>query len=230
MFWKRSAGCAVVLVVASLVLAGCGGGSAPRRRPPVTTGRRRPAVSSPPKKPYVAPQFRHRIPGMPPVIDNDIYSQTRAGMLAPQVRHDPQLLYVPDSQGSTVTVINQQTHQIVRTIPTGYLSQHVVPSYDLRTLYHQLELRERAGGHRPAHGDEDADDPDAAALQPLLHARRQDGGGDDRAVQHDPLRQPPHLAARSRTSSTPGASAPTTPTSRATAASSWSPASSPVSC
>jgi YVTN family beta-propeller protein len=71
---------------------------------------------------------------MPPVIDNDVYSQTRAGMLSPRVRHDPSYLYVPDSQGSTVTVISQRTHRIVRLIPAGYLSQHVVPSYDLRTL------------------------------------------------------------------------------------------------
>jgi DNA-binding beta-propeller fold protein YncE len=56
-------------------------------------------------------------------------------MLAPQVRHDPRLLYVPDSDGNRVTVISQRTHRIVRVIPAGFLSQHVVPSYDLRTLY-----------------------------------------------------------------------------------------------
>jgi YVTN family beta-propeller protein len=85
-------------------------------------------------RPYVAPPFRHPLPGMPPVIGNDVYSQTRAGMLAPQVRRDKHYLYVPDSQGSTVTVISQRTHQIVRVIQAGYLSQHVVPSYDLKTL------------------------------------------------------------------------------------------------
>jgi DNA-binding beta-propeller fold protein YncE len=98
---------------------------------PATTG----AITSSPATPLrAAPPFRHRIPGMPPVIDNDVYSQTRAGMLSPRVRRDPDYLYVPDSQGSTVTVINQRTHRIVRVIPAGYLSQHVVPSYDLRTL------------------------------------------------------------------------------------------------
>jgi DNA-binding beta-propeller fold protein YncE len=73
---------------------------------------------------------------MPPVVANDVYSQTRAGMLAPAVRHDPSLLYVPDSSpsGHTVTVIDPRTRRIVRTLPVGYLSQHVVPSYDLRTL------------------------------------------------------------------------------------------------
>jgi DNA-binding beta-propeller fold protein YncE len=71
---------------------------------------------------------------MPPVLHNDVYSQTRSGMLAPEVRHDPAYLYVPDSAGSRVTVIDQRTHRIVRVIPTGFLSQHVVPSYDLKTL------------------------------------------------------------------------------------------------
>ncbi|MGA8246400.1 MAG: beta-propeller fold lactonase family protein [Nocardioides sp.] len=138
MFWNRFAPRAVVVVSASLVLAGCGGGSSSSpsggHRPSTTPSASSPS-SEPPKKPSVAPQFRHPLPGMPPVIDDDVYSQTRAGMLAPRVRHDPQLLYVPDSLGSTVTVISQQTHRVVRTIPTGYLSQHVVPSYDLNTLY-----------------------------------------------------------------------------------------------
>jgi YVTN family beta-propeller protein len=71
---------------------------------------------------------------MPPVIGNSVYSQTAAGMLAPQVRRDPAYLYVPDSAGSRVTVIDQRTRRVVRVIPAGYLSQHVVPSYDLRTL------------------------------------------------------------------------------------------------
>ena len=46
-------------------------------------------------------------------------------------------MYVPDSMpsGSTVTVISQRTRRVVRTLHTGLLSQHVVPSYDLRHLY-----------------------------------------------------------------------------------------------
>jgi YVTN family beta-propeller protein len=122
---------ALVVLVPCLLTACGGGGSKPAAAPSPS---RTPAAVSPSAKPYVAPPFRHRIPGMPPVVGNDVYSQTRAGMLAPQVRHDPSLLYVPDSQGSRVTVISQRTHRIVRVIPTGFLSQHVVPSYDLRTL------------------------------------------------------------------------------------------------
>ncbi len=88
---------------------------------------------------------------MPAVIGNDVYSQDRAGMLAPQVRHDPAYLYVPDSLGSTVTVIDQRTHKVVRVIPTGYLSQHVVPAYDLSTLYTNSSVANELVRHQPAH-------------------------------------------------------------------------------
>ena len=73
--------------------------------------------ASPPASPGTKP-----LPGMPPVIGNDVYSQTRAGMLAPRVRRDPARLYVPDSSpsGHRVTVIDPRTRRIVRTIPAGY--------------------------------------------------------------------------------------------------------------
>jgi DNA-binding beta-propeller fold protein YncE len=83
----------------------------------------------------VPAQFRDPLPGMPPVIKSDIYAATRAGMLSRRVAGDPALLYVPDSAGSTVTVISQRTHKIIRRLKAGQLSQHVSPSYDLRWLY-----------------------------------------------------------------------------------------------
>ncbi|HLN78028.1 MAG TPA: beta-propeller fold lactonase family protein [Nocardioidaceae bacterium] len=86
-------------------------------------------------KPFVEAPFRNPLPGMPPVVDNDVYAATRAGMLSPKVAGDPAYVYVPDSKGSTVTVISQRTHKVVRVIRTGYLTQHVTPSYDLRHLY-----------------------------------------------------------------------------------------------
>lgn len=82
----------------------------------------------------VALPFRDPLPGMPPVVDNDVYARTRAGMLSPAVRRARHYLYVPDSKGSRVTVIDQRTRKIVRVIAVGFLSQHVVPSYDLRRL------------------------------------------------------------------------------------------------
>ncbi len=143
MSWKLRARVSVAL--ATLVLtAGCGStsSSTPSASTGGASGTASGGSSSGPSAaggsattPPVAAPFRHPLPGMPPVVGNDVYSQTRAGMLAPAVRHDPALLYVPDSAGSRVTVISQRTRKIVRVIPTGYLSQHVVPSYDLKTLY-----------------------------------------------------------------------------------------------
>ncbi|MBO0845636.1 MAG: beta-propeller fold lactonase family protein [Nocardioides sp.] len=128
-----------LLAAAALLLGACGGGdSSPAAAPTTESSAPQDAAQpagKPAGKPHVAAPFRHPIQGMPPVIGNDVYSQTRAGMLAPQVRHDPSLLYVPDSNGSRVTVISQRTHRILRVIPAGFLSQHVVPSYDLKTLY-----------------------------------------------------------------------------------------------
>jgi DNA-binding beta-propeller fold protein YncE len=72
---------------------------------------------------------------MPPVIGGDVYSQTRAGMIRADVAREPAYLYVPDSHGTSVTVINQRTRRIVRVLHAGYLSQHVVPAYDLKRLF-----------------------------------------------------------------------------------------------
>lgn len=119
---------AVVAVV--FLLASCGTQTVAHPR----NVSQRPARSSAPRVAPVAVQFANPLPGMPPVIDGDVYSQTRVGHLSTAVAGDPADLYVPDALGSTVTVISQHTRKIIRVIHTGFLSQHVVPSYDLRTL------------------------------------------------------------------------------------------------
>ena len=74
--------------------------------------------------------------GMPPLIDpNDVYAADRPGMLSPVVRHDPALVYVPNSGSNTVDVIDQRTFKIVAHYTVGLLPQHVTPSYDLKTLW-----------------------------------------------------------------------------------------------
>ena len=65
----------------------------------------------------------------------DIYANTRAGMLAPSVRDIPPRVYVPNGHSSTVSVIDPTTMSVVDTYPVGRLPQHVVPSYDMQTLY-----------------------------------------------------------------------------------------------
>jgi DNA-binding beta-propeller fold protein YncE len=65
----------------------------------------------------------------------DIYSHTLAGMLTPVTRRAQYLVYVPDSQGDGVYVINPTTYRVIRYFTTGAVVQHVVPAWDLRTLY-----------------------------------------------------------------------------------------------
>jgi DNA-binding beta-propeller fold protein YncE len=65
----------------------------------------------------------------------NIYSHTLAGMLTPVTRQVRYLVYVPDSQGDGVYVINPTTLRVIRYFPTGAVVQHVVPGWDLRHLY-----------------------------------------------------------------------------------------------
>jgi YVTN family beta-propeller protein len=76
------------------------------------------------------------LPGMPPVANPaNIYADAGANMLSPVVRGVPYRIYVPDSGGSTVTVINPATYKVIGTYRTGLNPQHVVPGYGMRTLY-----------------------------------------------------------------------------------------------
>ena len=65
----------------------------------------------------------------------NIYSHTLAGMLTPVTRAARYLVYVPDSQGNGVYVINPHTYRVIDYLPTGAVVQHVVPAWDERTLY-----------------------------------------------------------------------------------------------
>lgn len=65
----------------------------------------------------------------------NLYADAGAGMLAPVARHAVPLVYVPNSKDGSVTVIDPHTYTVLRTFPTGSLPQHVVPSYDLTTLW-----------------------------------------------------------------------------------------------
>jgi YVTN family beta-propeller protein len=73
---------------------------------------------------------------MPPVLQaTNIYAADRANRLMPVVRGDRPLVYVPNSQSNTVSVIDPRTYRVIATHKVGALPQHVVPSWDLRTLY-----------------------------------------------------------------------------------------------
>ncbi|MFF0968272.1 YncE family protein [Streptomyces sp. NPDC003703] len=81
------------------------------------------------------------LPGMPPVLDpRDVYAADRANRLSPAVAGFPSRVYVPNTNSNTVTVIDPKTYKVTETIPVGRQPQHVVPSWDLKTLWVNNDL------------------------------------------------------------------------------------------
>jgi YVTN family beta-propeller protein len=65
----------------------------------------------------------------------NIYAATGANALVPAAAAAKPLVYVPNSRSGTVSVIDPGTYAVVRTFKTGRVPQHVVPSWDLKTLW-----------------------------------------------------------------------------------------------
>lgn len=76
------------------------------------------------------------VAGMPPVVDADnLYSETRTDQFKAEVKNDLERVYVPNLRSNTVSVINPRTLKVVDTFKVGRSPQHIVPSWDLRTLW-----------------------------------------------------------------------------------------------
>jgi DNA-binding beta-propeller fold protein YncE len=76
------------------------------------------------------------LPGMPPPLDpHNVYAGAGAGMVDSVARHAQPLVYVPLGGAGSVTIIDPVEHKVLRTFATATLPQHVVPAYDLRTLW-----------------------------------------------------------------------------------------------
>lgn len=67
--------------------------------------------------------------------EDGVYAHTGEGMLAEAVAEHPYRIYVPNSEGDTVDVIDPDSAEIVRSFPVGGLPQHVTPAYDLQSLW-----------------------------------------------------------------------------------------------
>jgi len=76
------------------------------------------------------------VAGMPPVTDPaNLYSETRPDKLSPAVAHALPRVYVPNLKSNDVSVIDPATFKVVGRFRVGVNPQHVVPSYDLKTLW-----------------------------------------------------------------------------------------------
>src|SRR5581483_2927910 len=65
----------------------------------------------------------------------NVYAADRVGNLTGAARDARPLVYVPNSESNTVDVVDQRTFRVVRHFAVGALPQHVVPAWDLKTLY-----------------------------------------------------------------------------------------------
>ncbi len=116
-------------VGAGAVLAGCGGSESQRLTPRLAGSAR----ATPSPRPARTRAYPYAVP---PLIDpRDVYAAAGRGDLTPLTRRARPLVYVPNSASDTVEEIDQRTYKVVRQFPVGAVPQHVVPSYDLRTLW-----------------------------------------------------------------------------------------------
>ncbi|MCY7320086.1 MAG: YncE family protein [Ramlibacter sp.] len=73
---------------------------------------------------------------MPPVVDrNNLYSETSGPRLSSAVAGALERIYVPNRSDNSVTVVDPATLKVIDTFKVGVHPQHVVPSWDLKTLW-----------------------------------------------------------------------------------------------
>jgi YVTN family beta-propeller protein len=76
------------------------------------------------------------LPGMPPPLKaDDLYAADGPDMLADAVKKDLYRVYVPNNGGDSLTVIDPVTYKVLGTTKVPHSPEHVVPSWDLRTLW-----------------------------------------------------------------------------------------------
>jgi YVTN family beta-propeller protein len=76
------------------------------------------------------------VPGMPPVTDpTNLYSDTAADRVHPAVAGHLGRVYVPNRRSNDVYVIDAATFKVVDKFKVGIHPQHVVPSWDMKTLW-----------------------------------------------------------------------------------------------
>lgn len=87
------------------------------------------------------------VAGMPPVINpQNLYSETAENKLSPAVKGDLERIYVPNLRSNSVSVIDPATMKVVDKFKVGYAPQHIVPSWDLRTLWVANNAERRKDG------------------------------------------------------------------------------------
>ena len=203
---------------------GPGGRRRARCPSPAAGQRRRPPHPS-------RPASIETVPGMPPVLNPaNLYSAAGANMLSPAVAGALPRVYVPNLRSNDVYVIDPATRKVVDRFPVGFLPQHVVPSWDLQTLWVANNGRRRSDGSLtpidPKTGKPGAAHSGRRPLQHVFHAGRQGRDRRRRAAEAARFSRSAHDGAAAIGADARAAPASTTPISRSTGATRSSPASS----
>ncbi len=126
----------VVVTGVALLAVACsdGGGSGNAQTPTTVPGST--GATSVTAAPTTTPKKIDTIPGMPGVPDpSNLYSETATGKMSDAVKDALPRVYVPNRASNTVSVIDPSTMKVVDTFDVGLNPQHVVPSWDLKTLW-----------------------------------------------------------------------------------------------
>ncbi|WNL44898.1 YncE family protein [Dyella sp. BiH032] len=87
------------------------------------------------------------VAGMPAVVNpTNMYTEARAGNFSPAVKGALERIYVPNLRSDTVSVIDPATYKVIDTLPVGRSPQHVVPAWDLQTLWVTNNAEGRSDG------------------------------------------------------------------------------------
>ncbi|HEX4429663.1 MAG TPA: YncE family protein [Frankiaceae bacterium] len=134
---KRSLAAVSVLVLATSLTAACGSSNktgSPGASPSMSMSQQMstdPSMSMPATS---APAPSASVIGNGPAI-GDVYAHDGAGMFTAATRGVPYRIYVPNHGDGTVSVIDPIAKKVIDTFVTAPGSQHVIPAWDLKTLY-----------------------------------------------------------------------------------------------
>ncbi len=87
------------------------------------------------------------LPGMPPVPDaGNLYSEVSAGKVSPALAGHLERIYVPNLRSNDVYVIDPAQMKVVDRFKVGIGPQHIVPSWDMSTLWATNNAEGRTDG------------------------------------------------------------------------------------
>ncbi len=123
----------------------------------------------------------------------NLYSEAAAGHMSAAVAGALERVYVPNVKSNDVYVIDPATFKVVDRFKVGVNPQHVVPSWDLHTLWsaNNAEGRTRADADRSEDREARARKTRERSVQHVLHAGRRLGDRRRRGPQAARLPQSP---------------------------------------